>query len=221
VQRRRQRRRAGGVWPPTTCAPSGSAAVAGSRATAAAFAPSTSSSFTASRPTLPVAPRTKIMTSPFVRAAPVSQNAVLRLSYDTGIILDEFCEAYNMIHVTPGNADARRRRRLVASVKGLLAELRNQLSLFNRQVGAGTSTPVSPGSVTSPKTRCVSGGVGSPMRGSTDSPIVPGPGARRGSPLCKWLRSRRWPVSCPLSPACRYRGGPAQSWHTRRNCAAS
>jgi hypothetical protein len=41
-----------------------------------------------------------------------------------------------MIHVTPGNADARRRRRLVASVKGLLGELRNQLSLFNRQVGA-------------------------------------------------------------------------------------
>src|SRR5882762_4956839 len=40
-----------------------------------------------------------------------------------------------MTHVTAGGREAARRR-LVASVKGSLREMRNQLSLFNRQVGA-------------------------------------------------------------------------------------
>jgi hypothetical protein len=40
-----------------------------------------------------------------------------------------------MIHVTSENSAARGRRRLIVAVKESLRELRNQLSLFNRQVG--------------------------------------------------------------------------------------
>jgi DNA-binding MarR family transcriptional regulator len=41
-----------------------------------------------------------------------------------------------MTHVTSENPDARGRRRLIVTVKESLRDLRNQLSLFNRQVGA-------------------------------------------------------------------------------------
>jgi len=56
-------------------------------------------------------------------------------------------------------------------------------------------------------TRCGSGGDATPLRALPGWPTGPGPVALRRSPLCGWPRSRRWPVSYPLST-----GVPLSVW---------
>ena len=76
----------------------------------------------------------------------------------------------------------------------------------------GAATRGSPVTWASARTQCASGGAGSLPAAWKGWRTCPGPGGRGGSPGMTGRRWSRWPASCPRSPGCRSRAGPARSW---------
>ena len=120
--------------------------------------------------------------------------------------------------------------RLAASVRNRLKTIaRGHKSPHRDRVRARSSstppadaaTPGSPASVTSTRTRCVSGGAGSPTRVRPGWSTGPAAGGRHGSARSRWPRSRHWPANYPLRPPHRWRGGVTPSSPGRPSCAGS